>query len=81
MTILRKQFSSSEVGMGDEDWHYLVRDTESGRIFIYHEWSHRQGQGYASGNEDIDLEVFLQRGGTPGDQLCQLIGTLCQNAL
>jgi hypothetical protein len=41
MTILRSAFSSSDLGMGDEDWYYLARDTETGRVFVYHECSTR----------------------------------------
>ena len=76
MAILKKQFSKSEVSMGNEDWHYLARDSETGRAFVSHEWSHRHGEGYQSGDEDIDLDVFLGRRGTVPDRLRQLIGTL-----
>jgi hypothetical protein len=76
MAILKRSFHSHEVGMGDEDWFYLARDTDSGRVFVYHEWSHRKGQTYDSGNEDIELDVFLPGGGTGQARLKELIGTL-----
>ena len=76
MAILRKQFHSHEVGMGDEDWLYLVRDTDSGRVFIYHEWSRRKGQGHEGGNEEIELDAFLSGSGTAQSRLKELIGTL-----
>jgi hypothetical protein len=78
MSIARKQFSSQAVGMGDEDWFYLARDTDTDRVFVYHEWSHRKGQTHEGGNEDIELATFLQRSETHQDRLLQLIGTLCQ---
>jgi hypothetical protein len=61
--IAWKQFSSHEPGVGNEDWYYLARDTDRGRVFVYHEWSRRKDQAYEGGNEDIDLVTFLQRGG------------------
>jgi hypothetical protein len=76
MPILKKQFYSHEVGMGNEDWLYLARDTDSGRVFVYHDWSHRKGRTYASGNEDIELDVFLSSSGTAQIRLKELIGTL-----
>jgi hypothetical protein len=35
MAILRRQFSSSDLGMGIENWYYLARDNATGRIFVY----------------------------------------------
>jgi hypothetical protein len=76
MAIQRRPFSSSDLGMGDEDWHYLARDTETGRVFVYHEWSHRRGAAHEGGNEDIELDAFLQHQGFAQDQLRALIGSL-----
>ncbi|RYE44501.1 MAG: hypothetical protein EOP24_24075 [Hyphomicrobiales bacterium] len=79
MAIITKQFHKREKGMGDEDWYHLARDTETGAVFVRHEWSHRDGGGYRSGEEDIPLIDFLSEGG--GDrqrQLLELIGTLVQ---
>jgi hypothetical protein len=76
MTILRRPFSSSDLGMGDEDWYYLARDTETDRVFVYHEWSHRRGASHEGGNEDIELDAFLQHPGFAQDQLRALIGSL-----
>jgi hypothetical protein len=76
MTILKRQFHSHEIGMSDEDWYYLARDTDSGRIFVYHEWSHRKGQTYEGGNKDMELQDFLAHNGTAQARLRELIGTL-----
>jgi hypothetical protein len=76
MAILRRPFFSSELGMGDEDWYYLARDTETGRVFVYHEWSHKRGAGHEGGNEDIELDAFLQHQGIAQDQLRELIGSV-----
>jgi hypothetical protein len=76
MAIVKRQFSSSDLGMGDENWYYLARDTETGRIFVYHEWTHRKGETYEGGCEDIELDSFLHHTGTAQDQLRQLIGSL-----
>ena len=64
--------------MGDEDWYYLARDTDTGRVFVFHEWSHRKGQAYEGGNEDIELATYLQQPGTAQQRLVELIGTLCR---
>ena len=69
MAILRRQFSSSDLGMGIENWYYLARDTETGRIFVYHEWSRRRGETYEGGSEDIELDSFLHHAGTAQDHL------------
>ena len=74
MAILRRQFSSSDLGMGIENWYYLARDTETGRIFVYHEWSRRRGETYEGGSEDIELDFFLHHAGTAQDHLRELIG-------
>lgn len=76
MAILKKQFSSHERGLGDEDWFYLSRDTENGRVFVYHEWSHRKGERYESGNTDVEIDAFLRQRGTASERLRALIGTL-----
>ncbi len=76
MAILKRPFSSADLGMGDEDWYYLARDTETGRVFVYHEWSHRKGQTHEGGNEDIELAAFLDRPGIAQEHLRQLIGEL-----
>jgi hypothetical protein len=74
MAIMRRQFSSSDLGMGIENWYYLARDTETGRIFVYHEWSRRRGETYEGGSEDIELDSFLHHAGTAQDHLRELIG-------
>ncbi len=76
MAIRKLPFSTADLGMGDEDWYYLARDTETGRVFVYHEWSHRKGQTREGGNEDIELDAFLQRPGIAQEHLRQLIGSL-----
>ncbi len=74
MAILKRPFSSADLGMGDEDWYYLARDTETGRVFVYHEWSHRKGVSFEGGNEDIELGEFLHRPGIAQEHLLRLIG-------
>jgi hypothetical protein len=76
MTILRRPFSSCDLGMGDENWYYLARDTDTGRVFVYHEWSHRRGDSHAGGNEDIEFDAFLHHQGMAQDHLRALIGSL-----
>jgi len=80
MAVITRQFHKLEKGMGNEDWYYLARDAETGNVFVRHEWSHRSGGGYESGEKDVPLADFLSEGG--GDrqrQLLELIGTLVQS--
>lgn len=76
MAITKKLFYQSAQGLGNEDWFYLARDTETGRTFVMHDWSRLSGNSYQPGSADIDLEVFLSDGGTSQDKLRELIGTL-----
>jgi hypothetical protein len=76
MAIVRRQFSSSDLGMGIENCYYLARDTETGHIFVYHEWSRRRGETFEGGSEDIELDSFLHHAGPAPDHLRQLIGSL-----
>jgi hypothetical protein len=73
MAILKREFGQHERGTGDQDWFSLARDTATQHVFIYHEWSHRRGDGYESGNADIELGTFLHHsGGTVQDRFRQL---------
>ena len=57
---------------------FLTRVTESGRVFVYHEWSHRKVRHMKveGGNEDIELDSPLRHPGTTQDHLRHLIGPL-----
>ena len=79
MTILKRQFSRHERGVGDEDWYYLARDTSDGHVFVCHEWSHRKGDSYVSDSADIELDAFMRQPGTVSDRLLVLIGTLVED--
>ena len=76
--IVKRQFHRHERGRGDEDFYYLARDAESGRVFVYHEWSHRRGDGYEPGNAHIELGAFLNGQGTAQQRRLHLIGTLVE---
>lgn len=76
MAIIKRQFHQHERGLGDEDWYYLARDTETGQVFVYQEWSHRVGDQYEPGNAHIELDAFLRGTGTAQAKLRDLIGSL-----
>lgn len=77
MAVVTKEFHRHERGMGDEHWYRLARDTETGRVYIQHEWSVRDGGGYTSGESEMSIAEFLGTGGgTRQDKLLALIGTL-----
>ena len=80
MAVLKRQFFHHEHGVGDEDWYYLARDTESGRVFVVREWSHRAGNTFEPGSGAIEIPVFLTGDGPAEDSLLRLIGTLVEDA-
>ncbi len=80
MAILKRLFHRHERGMGNEDWWYLARDTETGAVFVYNEWSYREKNGYEPGSAHIDLDAFLLKRGTAQDRLRELIGTLVEDS-
>jgi hypothetical protein len=76
MAVLKRQFFSHERGLGDEDFYYLARNAETGKVFVFHEWSHKRGNGFEPGATHIELDAFLVHRGTAQDKLRALIGTL-----
>jgi hypothetical protein len=76
MSVISKEFASHMHGMEDEDRYFLARDTETGRVFIVHKWSHRRGQTTASGTTEVELGASLAMGGMAQDRSRTLIGTL-----
>jgi hypothetical protein len=75
MAVLTKQFFHHEKGNHDETWYHLARDTDTGAVYIEHEWS---GPGN-TGSKRIQIGEFLSSpGGTARDNLLKLIGTLVQ---
>jgi hypothetical protein len=51
--------------MNHEDWWRLVIDTESGRLYVEHEWAHtdvRKTGGWNNGKIEISVEDFLKDG-------------------
>ena len=80
MPIISRQFHQHERGMGNEDFHSLARDTETGEVFVIHETSHRVGDGFRSGEQRIPIQEFLAMGGSAQNKLLSLIGTLVPEA-
>jgi hypothetical protein len=78
VAIAKRQFFKHEKGLGDEDFYYLARNSDTGQVFVLHEWSHRKGQGYEPGSAHIELDAFLVKRGTAQDRLHELIGTLVE---
>ena len=68
-----KLFFYHEKGNHDETWYYLARNTESGAVFVEHEWAERGNLG----SRRIGLAEFLSGSSmTACDNLLDLIGTL-----
>jgi hypothetical protein len=86
MPILKREFHRSARGpvssRDAEDWWFLARNSESGAVFVLHEWAHTDVRRTKStsniGNEHIELGTFLARGlATPEvREVTRLIGTL-----
>jgi hypothetical protein len=73
MAVVMKRFFCHEKGNHDEAWYYLARDTESGAVYIEHEWAERGNFG----SKRIGVAEFLSGPSmTARDNLLELIGTL-----
>ena len=73
MAAVMKRFFYHEKGNHDEAWYYLAWDTESGAVYMEHEWA-EQGN---LGSKRIEVAEFLSGPSmTARDNLLELIGTL-----
>jgi hypothetical protein len=73
MAIVKKQFYKNHKSNGDEYLFHLVRNTDSGEVFII-----RQSDYLVDGGSEkqMTLYEFLAGGGDRQNALLQLIGTL-----
>jgi hypothetical protein len=66
--------------MENEDWWRLAFDTEAKRLYIEHEWSHRdvwRASRSNSGTAEFDINGFLAEGEAPAQaELLQIIESL-----
>lgn len=76
MVIENRNFHVQESGTGHKSYYSLARELETGDIFILHEWSHRDGIEFDSGENKIPLHAFLCGHGASQASLRDLIGTL-----
>jgi hypothetical protein len=75
MAILKRCFFAHEKGNHDETWYYLARDTETGRVFIIHEWAVRANLG----ERPLEIAEFLaMANSTAQSNLLKLIGSLIE---
>lgn len=78
MAVLTRQFHYHEDGSHYETWYYLARDTETGKVFVLHEWSGKKGD---QGERSLSIEEFLSsQNSSATDKLRRLIGTLVPEA-
>jgi hypothetical protein len=75
MTVLLRQFHSRELGVENRDAYSIARDTDSGRVFVRHEWKH-PAIGASTIAHDISVHDFLAGNGLRQDALLAMIGTL-----
>lgn len=73
MPIFKKLIHRHEKGMGNEDWYYLITNTDTGEVHVEHEWSHKAGSGYQDGKADVPLKDFLEKKGTKQDKLLEIL--------
>jgi hypothetical protein len=75
MAVLTKRFFYHEKGNHDETWYYLARDTETGDVYVEHEWAARGDVG----SKRVEVAAFLSGPSmTARGNLLKLIGTLVQ---
>ena len=75
MTVLLREFYRHEASDGNEDAYSLGRDTETGRVFVRHDWAHPAAGGLKSEHE-MSLYDFLGSVGSRQSALLAMIGTL-----
>lgn len=76
MPIITRRFHYHEKGNHNEKWFLLARDTESGDVFIQHEWAERADQG----SRRIELVDFLATDQSSArTKLIDLIGSLVED--
>lgn len=74
MPILVRQFYRHEKGNHDETFYFLARDSETGRVFIIHEWFARENVG----SVELSIPEFHSRtrNSSAWDCFLKFIGTL-----
>jgi hypothetical protein len=86
MALLKREIARSAKGpvSSNEDWWFLCKDTDTGNVFVLHEWAHtdvakRTGKSDV-GTKQIELSVFLMEPKqTPAQtELRKLIGSLVE---
>ncbi|WLA68545.1 hypothetical protein [Bradyrhizobium diazoefficiens] len=83
MPVIQRELARSAKGPvnNNEDWWYLCRDTDTGNVFVVHEWAHtdvaKSGKSDV-GSTHIELSNFLAETRPTGAQkeLRRLIGSL-----
>jgi hypothetical protein len=86
MALLKREFARSQKGpvSSNEDWWFLCRDTDTGEVFVLHEWAHTdvtKPTGKSNvGTKQIELSVFLMEPKQTSVQaeLRKLIGSLVE---
>jgi hypothetical protein len=74
MAILVRQFYAHEKGNHDETFYSLARDSETGRVFIIHEWFARENVG---SSEMTVAEFYAQtHNSSAWSRFVDLVGTL-----
>jgi hypothetical protein len=79
MAKLTRQLHKLTKG-GNEEWWRLVFDTEAKRLYIEHEWSHRdvwRASRSNSGTVEFEINSFLAEGEAPAqEELLRIIDIL-----
>lgn len=76
MAILKRRFFYHENGSHDERWHYLARDTDTGRVFIVNERAPFKEEMSSSESELADF--LAKDNSTAKTNLLELIGSLVE---
>jgi hypothetical protein len=76
MALLKRPFHRQRISKSDDNRYLLARDTESGRVFVIHEWASTVSDSLASEFAEIELEAFLAERGSAQEKLREMIGRL-----
>ncbi len=78
MTELRRRFFYHENGSHDERWHYLARDSDTGKVWIVNGYA-RMGEEYHETTSTIE-QFLAGSDSTAKTNLLELIGSIVPDA-
>lgn len=78
MTIERRLLHTHRRAPGDEDSFFLARDSETGAVYVIHEWLQPVNGRAVPASARLELDMFLSDSGPAQDRMRELVGVLVE---